>query len=62
MPPCCEELLCLLSSLAALERESCQDAAKALVAINALAATAQHRRRFVVFIVMTRVCVPFVAV
>lgn len=55
MPLCDEVVLCLLSSLAALESESCREAAKVLAAKQALAAIAQHSKRFVVFIVITRV-------
>ena len=57
----CEPELCLLSSLAALESESCQEAAKTLVEMSVLAASAQHSRRLVVFIIICNSCYAFSA-
>ena len=57
----CEPELCLLSSLAALESESCQEAAKTLVEMSVLAASAQHSRRWGVFIIICNSCYAFSA-
>ena len=48
-------------ALAALESESCQEAAKTLVEMSVLAASAQHSRRLVVFIIICNSCYAFSA-
>ena len=60
MPPLAWALL-PLSWLAALLRESCQEAAKTLVEMSVLAASAQHSRRLVVFIIICNSCYAFSA-